>query len=159
MRICDALKRLVSPATACVGSYLAVGSEVCLGALHQTVWSDGGQLVVPRITSDTAMHFVPLPNPQSIVPGRFAIPTSNQSEPVPLPDIDVIIVPLLGFHRSGWRLGMGGGYYDRYLAQQPQDRVLTIGVAFGLQELSEAAPEPWDQPLDVIVTDCAIIRP
>ena len=71
----------------------------------------------------------------------------------------VLIVPLLSFDRRGYRLGYGGGFYDRTLeglrAKRP---TLAIGFAFAAQEVAEVPTEPTDQPLDMIVTEAGVIR-
>lgn len=72
---------------------------------------------------------------------------------------EVVIVPLLAFDRRGFRLGYGGGFYDRTLeglrARRP---TLAIGYAFAAQEVDEVPIEPTDQPLDLIVTDTGVIE-
>ena len=66
---------------------------------------------------------------------------------------DVVLVPCLGFTASGFRLGYGGGYFDRWLALHPH--VTAVGVAWSGGELSEAefGPQAHDQPLTLIVTE------
>ena len=66
---------------------------------------------------------------------------------------DVVLVPCVGFTRSGHRLGYGGGYFDRWLAQHPE--VTAIGVAWSIAELDDGALvlEPHDQPLTLVVTE------
>ncbi|MBL4916443.1 5-formyltetrahydrofolate cyclo-ligase [Szabonella alba] len=67
---------------------------------------------------------------------------------------DVLIVPLLAFDARGFRLGYGGGFYDRTLeALRARHPVLAIGFAFAAQELPQVPLEPTDQPLDRIVTE------
>ncbi len=66
--------------------------------------------------------------------------------------IDVVIVPGSVFDRSGGRLGYGGGYYDRFLAQQAPQAV-KIGLAFELQLVDRVPVEPHDQFMDFIVTE------
>jgi len=63
-----------------------------------------------------------------------------------------LLIPLVGFDGAGHRLGNGGGYYDRTLAAL-LPRPLAIGVGFELGRLGSIAPEPHDQPMDVIVTE------
>jgi len=66
---------------------------------------------------------------------------------------DVVLVPCVGFTASGYRLGYGGGYFDRWLAQL--SHVTAIGVAWSIAEIDDAlfSPEPHDQPLTLIVTE------
>jgi 5-formyltetrahydrofolate cyclo-ligase len=65
---------------------------------------------------------------------------------------EVLLVPLVGFDRAGYRLGYGGGYYDRTLAP-PEKRPRLIGVGFELGRLPTIHPQPHDIPLDVIITE------
>jgi 5-formyltetrahydrofolate cyclo-ligase len=73
----------------------------------------------------------------------------------PDPQLDVIIVPMLGFDKSLHRIGYGGGYYDRLLAKYP--RALKIGVCFESGRLDQLPHEPHDIPLNLIVTDVAVL--
>ena len=76
--------------------------------------------------------------------------------------LDVLFMPMLGFDCLGWRIGMGGGYYDASLAylgsrrrwRQPR----LIGVAFSVQEIPRAPNDAWDVPLDGILTEQAFYR-
>lgn len=73
---------------------------------------------------------------------------------------DILIVPLVAFDRRLYRLGYGGGFYDRTLEQLRARRpTLAIGFAFAAQELPAVPTEPTDQPLDLIVTDQGILTP
>lgn len=72
----------------------------------------------------------------------------------------VLIVPLVAFDRAGNRLGYGGGFYDRTLAQlRAAGPVTAIGFAWAAQEADDLPLEPTDQPLDLIVTESEIITP
>ncbi|ULB08606.1 5-formyltetrahydrofolate cyclo-ligase [Cereibacter azotoformans] len=69
-------------------------------------------------------------------------------------DPQVLIVPLLAFDRRGYRLGYGGGFYDRTLERlRALHPVTAVGFAFSAQELPEVPIEPTDQPLDAILTE------
>ncbi|MDD8021712.1 MAG: 5-formyltetrahydrofolate cyclo-ligase [Paracoccaceae bacterium] len=72
----------------------------------------------------------------------------------------VLIVPLLAFDRRGYRLGYGGGFYDRTLEQlRAHGPVTAIGFAYAAQETPEVPTEPTDQPLDLIVTEVGVFAP
>jgi len=67
---------------------------------------------------------------------------------------DILITPLLAFDRQRWRLGYGGGFYDRTLAGLRAVRpIRAIGFAYSAQEMSVVPREPTDQPLDAVVTE------
>ena len=76
--------------------------------------------------------------------------------------LDVLFMPLLGFDRAGWRIGMGGGYYDASLAhlihRRRWRRPYLIGVAYTTQEVDSAPNDPWDVPLDAILTERSFRR-
>lgn len=76
--------------------------------------------------------------------------------PIPGDDFDVIIVPLLGFDAACLRLGRGAGWYDRFLARQPQ--AIKIGVGFDVQRVDAVPMEPHDIPLDAVVTEGTTYR-
>jgi 5-formyltetrahydrofolate cyclo-ligase len=78
-------------------------------------------------------------------------PTLSKDQPFPELQFDLILVPALGFDRDNNRLGLGGGWYDRFVAQQP--RAQKIGVAYAWALVEDGIPvEPWDMKLDLVVT-------
>jgi 5-formyltetrahydrofolate cyclo-ligase len=73
-------------------------------------------------------------------------------------EIDVALIPGLAWDRDGTRLGRGAGYYDRLLAD-PRWRAARVGLFWSAQELDSLPRDPWDVPLDVIVTEREVWRP
>lgn len=84
--------------------------------------------------------------------GVWNIPIPANGETV---DPDVLIAPLVGFDPAGYRLGYGGGFYDRTIASKAS-KPLIIGVGFEIARLSTIYPQPHDIPMDVIVTDTGV---
>ncbi|HET9721482.1 MAG TPA: 5-formyltetrahydrofolate cyclo-ligase [Candidatus Saccharimonadales bacterium] len=86
-------------------------------------------------------------------PGVEIILGSNrENAPLPRQKFDLIIVPCLGFDKDNYRLGWGGGWYDRFLAKQP--RALKIGLCFQNGFLPGSLPhEPHDIPMDKVITE------
>jgi 5-formyltetrahydrofolate cyclo-ligase len=70
---------------------------------------------------------------------------------------DVLLAPLVGFDAGGYRLGYGGGYYDRTLAALPE-RPRVVGVGFEPSGLETIHPQPHDIPMDLVVTERRTIR-
>jgi 5-formyltetrahydrofolate cyclo-ligase len=89
-----------------------------------------------------------------LVPGIWGIPVPAEGNAV-LPD--VLLAPLVGFDACGYRLGYGGGYYDRTLAALPE-RPLVIGIGYEPSALATIHPQPHDIPMDLIVTERRAIR-
>ncbi len=88
----------------------------------------------------------------AMVRGVYDIPLPSGSEAV-MPDI--ALVPMNGFDESGYRLGYGGGYFDRTLAAH-EKRMLAIGVAYELARLPTIYPQGHDIPMDFVVTEAAV---
>lgn len=84
---------------------------------------------------------------------ELGIPCADGTPVLP----DVILVPCLGYTVDGYRLGYGGGYYDRWLASHPH--VIAVGVAWSVTQLApgELVVEPHDQPLMVVVTERGVL--
>lgn len=95
---------------------------------------------------------------------RYAIPEylPRGGRKVRARQLDLLLTPLLGFDRQGWRLGMGGGYYDASLAFLKRRRCWRqphlIGVAYAAQEVAQAPHDAWDVPLDGILDEREFIR-
>ena len=94
-----------------------------------------------------------------LVRNRFGIPEpSLRQHRIALPwALDVILVPLVGFDSACRRLGMGGGFYDRTLGflrhRTHWRRPTLIGLAHECQRVAELEAQPWDVPLDMVVTE------
>ncbi len=71
--------------------------------------------------------------------------------------LDMVVVPLVAFDTTGGRMGMGGGYYDRSFAWRSQRRYwkgpLLVGYGYELQKIKHVSMQPWDVPMDVVVTE------
>src|SRR5579875_3027955 len=90
----------------------------------------------------------------ALVDGVWGIPVPQRREIV-IPD--AVLAPLVGFDEAGYRLGYGGGYFDRTLAALVP-KPLAIGVGFELARLPTIHPQPFDVPMDFIVTEAALRR-
>ncbi len=90
--------------------------------------------------------------------GAYGIREPNKNTPlVDLDSIDAIIVPAVAYDKDGYRLGYGGGFYDRFLEKLRPDCV-KIGAAFELQVFNDVPKEPHDAQLDYIITESRIIK-
>jgi len=125
-----------------------------LARLHFAGHAVGLPTVVRRATPLLFRRWRPR---DTLIPGGFgtSVPAPEQPEVVP----DVLFVPLLGFDRAGFRVGYGGGFYDRTLeALRRTGPRLAIGLAFAAQEVAQIPRDEHDQRLDWIVTETETIR-
>jgi 5-formyltetrahydrofolate cyclo-ligase len=90
---------------------------------------------------------------EAMAPGVMNIPVPTAASPAVVPDL--LIVPLLAFDGSGYRLGYGAGHYDRTLAElrRGERPVLAVGLAYAGQEQAQVPHNAFDQPLDWVVTE------
>ena len=137
----------------CILSYQPFHSEVDISAFNEWALDKGIKLAYP-ICLDNQKMIAAVPHATTaLLPGRFGIkaPDPKKSQLIEPQNIECVLVPCLGFCDEGYRLGRGGGYYDRYL---PTCRKATkVGVAFSLQRIDEPFHDPWDIVLDRFITD------
>lgn len=142
-----------------VALYAPLRGEVDTAALVEAALAAGKRVVLPRVTPGTralAFHAVNAASP--LVAGRYGLrEPSSSSAPVPPGDVDVFVVPGLGFDRAGGRLGRGAGHYDATLALAP--RALRLGLAFELQVVTSLPLEPHDVALHALATEAGLSEP
>lgn len=123
--------------------------EPLLNALHKKTSTCLLPVVVAR---DTALVFREWQPGDELTPSDLGIPEPSADKPADAPDI--LLVPLLAFDRQGYRLGYGGGYYDRTLQDLRAERkIIAVGIAYGGQEVDSMPHESFDQRLDWVITE------
>jgi 5-formyltetrahydrofolate cyclo-ligase len=145
-----------------VAGYWAVNGELPLNLVIPPLASRGQQFLLPVLQSGQRLRFARWQAGEEVQPNRHGIPEPvNASEWFEPFQLDLVLVPLLGFDRRGHRLGYGGGYYDRSFAflneQVRPTEPLLVGVAYHFQELDLVQEHPWDVALDFIATDRELI--
>jgi 5-formyltetrahydrofolate cyclo-ligase len=140
-----------------VGLYWPFKGEYDSRPLMRMLHAQGARLALPVVVEKAApLVFREWWPGARMELGVWSIPVPAEGEEV-VPQ--ALLVSLVGFDEQGFRLGYGGGYYDRTLAAMP-DRPRAIGVGFELTRLATIHPQPHDIPMDVIVTEReAIHRP
>lgn len=110
------------------------------------------------------LRFAPVDEATGYRPNRFGIDEPQVPRRMLLDaiEIDVILLPLVAFDERGNRLGMGGGFYDATLAGRASRHCLkrprVVGLAHECQRVERIAVQPWDVPLDCIVTGAAVYQ-
>jgi len=135
--------------------YVGIGSEVSPRELLDALLRMGKRVAAPRICTGRRMEARQIAGLSELSPGCLGIPEPAASAPL-LDAAAVAMVPGLAFSEAGGRLGRGGGYYDRYLAEHPG--TLPIGLAFEAQVVGELPTEGHDVAMAMVVTERRVIR-
>lgn len=157
-RLCAHLLSLDLPEGPVAG-YWPLGDEIDIRPALRELRRRGREVGLP-ITGPlgTPLTFRRWSEDAPLLHGRFGTCVPDPGCPDVAPR--VVLVPLLAFDRRGNRIGHGGGYYDRTLAQLGKaGDLLAIGVAYAVQEFDTLPSAAFDYPLDRIVTDKEIIQP
>jgi 5-formyltetrahydrofolate cyclo-ligase len=140
-----------------VSAYWPMGDELDVRPLLHGLHALGCRIGLPIVTPrGTPLIFRAWTPETPMEAGVFG--TSH-----PVPDMrvtpELVIAAFLAFDRRGWRLGYGGGYYDRTLAKlRGEGPVLAVGVGYDAQEVAEVPITPSDERLDWVVTETRAIR-
>lgn len=150
-----AMRSVPFPPGAIVAGYWPIGEELDVRPLLAALAARGHVTALPVVTARRAkLTFRRWRQGDSLAPSVHGIlaPQADASAVDP----EVLIVPLVAFDASGYRLGYGGGYYDRTLAGlRAAKKILAVGVGFAVQEFPRLPRGPDDQRLDWIVTELA----
>lgn len=141
-----------------IGVYLANDGELDPMPLALAAHTAGKQLYLP-VLNNADMQFRAWTPGEVLIPNRFAIgePAENSRDTQTL---DLLIMPLVGWTGQGFRLGMGGGYYDRFLARQTEKPARRLGLGYecqredGLQVLNDR----WDAGLDALLSETGLYQ-
>lgn len=133
-----------------LASYVAVGAELDLAAVHAWWWERGHPVYLPRTQPAQVLswHAVGASTPLTPGPHGIPVPDPAQAPAAPLPARSLVLVPGLAFDADGYRLGQGGGFYDRTLAGGD---VLPVGVGYPCQAAPRLPREPHDHPMRFLI--------
>jgi 5-formyltetrahydrofolate cyclo-ligase len=136
-----------------IATYIPTQSELNVDKLNRALGYAGYKLCLPAIQDNGTLAFREWTIDTELAPNKFGIlePQPNLQDVTP----DIIIMPLLGFNAGKYRLGYGGGYYDRTIINI---NALKVGVAYAAQEVKESFQQPHDVPLDLIITEKMVYR-
>lgn len=136
-----------------ISAFHSFGTEISTFELFDKLVAEGWITALPVVVAkNTPLVFRQWAPGDALVLGRWDI----QVPPVEAPEVlpDVLLVPLLAFDRKGFRLGYGGGFYDRTLEKlRGLKKVTAIGVAYSGQEMDMVPRDAYDQRLDWIMTE------
>lgn len=128
-----------------IASYYSIGTEPSTIALNQAIVASGKTLLLPRIAGEEIEWVEWNGSDETIeINGKFQEPIGSAFTKLDL--IDLVLVPALAIDPDGYRLGQGGGFYDRAL---PKLRAWKHGVVYNYERMEHDLPrEPWDIAVD-----------
>ena len=143
-----------------VAIYLGHASELDTAPLLRALHRRGLAVYIPEVLPSQRMSFVRLRPGTPLRRGRLGLRQPAIGRPrCNARQLQIILLPLLGFDHRGRRLGQGGGYYDRALAGcRNRFRPLRVGYAYAVQQVDAVPADDWDIGLDMVVTEQGVRR-
>lgn len=145
-----------------IAAFCAADGEADPGPFMTAARNMGATLYLPVLApvSGPGMRFVETEAGQPLIPNRFGIPEPQSGKTLHPAFLSLALVPLVGFDSAGNRLGMGAGYYDRcfgFLRHRTHwRRPRLVGVAYDFQQIDHIDAQPWDVPLEGVVTESGL---
>ena len=129
--------------------YMPYNQEVRTVPLLERAMKDGKQVAVPKVYGDT-MRFILVTDLTAMEKSDFGIPEPVADGPVANDPHALVLMPGLAFTAQGDRMGYGGGYYDKFLAQEPQHP--TVALCYDFQLVENLPTEEYDVPVHLVLT-------
>ena len=147
-----------------IAFYQVTGGEIDPRMLLDLALSEGKSCFLPIIQQDNPefVSFAPYDANTELVPNKWGIAEPSTSEIISPTNFDVVFVPLVGFSKDCFRLGMGKGFYDRTFSFKIFNRSsspMLVGLAHESQLVDSFPVESWDVRLDAVATERHIYRP
>ena len=154
-QIAKTLQNILAERPGVLGIYWPFRAEFDPRPLVDALVAAGRKVALPVVIDKKGPLEYRLWGPgESLIAGVWDIPIPEKRDLVTPP---IVLAPVVGFDRQCYRLGYGGGYFDRTLGPL-KPRSLAIGVGFVFQEIATIHPQPFDIPMDLIVTEAGVRR-
>ena len=128
--------------------YLPYNQEVRTVEMLQQAIADGKRVAVPKCYG-SEMRFIWMDDLSQVAPGYANIPEPIADEPIADDEAALVLMPGLAFDPQGHRIGYGGGFYDRFLADEPDHP--TLALCYGFQMVEHLETEEFDIPVDQVM--------
>lgn len=133
---------------ATVYGYLPYNQEVRTGPMLEQALRDGKRVAVPKVFGDE-MKFIYMTDLSLVEKGYSGIPEPVADGPVADDPTALVLMPGLAFDKEGHRIGYGGGFYDKFLALEPEHP--TVALCYAFQMLPKIETEEYDIPVDLVL--------
>ena len=141
-----------------LGSYFSTKNEVNPEILTHTRIKKNLLTTFPRVGSNYSMRLIAPQNLMRLCKNKYDIFEPSDGEEIHPIDHEIIIIPTVGVDKNGYRLGYGGGYYDRFLESviQSNNRPLLVGLIYDFQFIDDSINEAHDLKLDIVFSELQI---
>ena len=138
-----------------LGSYFSSNNEVDLEALTKMRLKRNLLTTFPRVEPNHSMSLIAPKDFQKLNKNKFEIFEPSDGDEINSIDHEIIIIPTVGVDQNGYRLGYGGGYYDRFLESvtQKNKRPLLVGLIYDFQFIDDSINELHDIKLDIVFSE------
>lgn len=131
-------------------AYLSFNQEVRTDPIIERAWADGKRVAVPKVIGKD-MVFIWIDSFDDLGPGYYGITEPIANDPVADDKTALVLMPGLAFDTEGHRVGYGGGFYDRFLEDEPNHPL--VALCYDFQMFDRLEVEAHDIPVDLVITD------
>ena len=142
-RACEAYQKAQT-----IYGYLPYNQEVRTVPMLEAALADGKRVAVPKVYGDE-MKFLYLTDLSQVSKGYAGIPEPIADGPIAQDETALVLMPGLVFDPQGHRIGYGGGFYDKFLSQEPQHP--TVALCYDFQVVEQLETESFDIPVDLVL--------
>ena len=140
-----------------VGSYIDYNFELSTNSLNKYLIEKNINICLPKINSQSKeINFFKFSTGTKLIKNKYNILEPEVTNEIIFPKL--VLVPLLAFNESGFRLGYGGGFYDKYFSSQEEKDIIKVGLGFSFQKANQIPIESHDQKLDWILTESYLYK-
>ena len=140
--------------------YQSIDNEPSIEQTTELAWQKDIEVYIPKVISKEKIIINRLRKNSSYSKNKFGIKESNDLDTVELDEIGLAVLPLVGIDINGFRLGYGGGYYDRFFNQESElsRKPFIIGVGYAFQVLEVSFAEDHDLKCDSVITEKGVLK-
>ena len=140
--------------------YQSIDNEPSIKETIELAWQKGIEVYIPKVVSKEKIIINKLRRNSSYSENKFGIKESDDLDTVALNEIDLAVLPLVGIDINGFRLGYGGGYFDRFFKQgsKMSTKPFIIGVGYAFQVLDVSFAEDHDLKFDSVITEKGVLK-
>jgi len=140
-----------------VGTYVDYNFELSTNSLNKYLIERKINICLPKInTQSKEINFFKFSTGTNLIKNKYNILEPEVTNEIIFPKL--VLVPLLAFNESGFRLGYGGGFYDKYFSSQEEKDIIKVGLGFSFQKANQIPIESHDQKLDWILTESYLYK-